>query len=735
VVRAVLQWSRGVFPIVLAGGVLVTAIAGTASADAGRTVTSRDLATLRDLSSLSVSPDGTWAAFQVVRADPDRNTYDVGWHVVAIANARNIRRFADGGSLGPFGSGLPRIEFFAYQPPPPPLWSPDSAWIYYLRWDGDRAQIWRAGARSGAAQQLTQGERNVRRFAYTRDGARILYETEPSMAQIRDALAEEGKSGFLFDDKYHAAYDIRPLQSESIAPASSQDLVSGAGRFQSTSRAILTYELGRQRERPATAAEQAEFQTLINPSVPEQARRLRGETATSPGGAMAWMDARDPERQGFEPPATIVARLSDGREAIICSAPQCQNQFLRGLWWRSEDELVFLRAEGPQRMDTGLYAWRLSDGSLRTILRTQAKLLGHISATGSAQSSCAIGSDRLVCSHETPTSPRRLVVIDLDNGAIETLYEPNPDFARFDIGPPPQRLKFRGSSGETYHGFVALPPRRRTNERLPLVVIARICDGFLRGGGGDEYPIYPLAAEGFAVLCFDSPNGEEGSASLDYTAFSRWFWQQDAGRQMFLDALEAAIKHLDNERIIDPDRVGITGLSRGAQHVGWAITSMPRIAAASASGAPGNPGPFYYYLTGHQVRANLPGLTGLGNPNDTAEQWRKSSFSPNVDRVRTPLLINAADHELMGALEPFIELRDAGRAVEMYSYPDEYHWKWQPVHRLTIYNRNIDWMNFWLQGREDSAPAKAEQYNRWRAMRVKQCELFKGPDAPWYCRR
>jgi hypothetical protein len=43
-------------------------------------------------------------------------------------------------------------------------------------------------------------------------------------------------------------------------------------------------------------------------------------------------------------------------------------------------------------------------------------------------------------------------------------------------------------------------------------------------------------------------------------------------------------------------------------------------------------------------------------------------------------------------------------------------------------------MNFWLQGREDADPAKAEQYKRWRAMRVKRCELFKGADAPWYCR-
>jgi hypothetical protein len=32
--------------------------------------------------------------------------------------------------------------------------------------------------------------------------------------------------------------------------------------------------------------------------------------------------------------------------------------------------------------------------------------------------------------------------------------------------------------------------------------------------------------------------------------------------------------------------------------------------------------------------------------------------------------------------------------------------------------RNLDWFNFWLRGREDESPAKHEQYARWRAMQT-----------------
>lgn len=29
----------------------------------------------------------------------------------------------------------------------------------------------------------------------------------------------------------------------------------------------------------------------------------------------------------------------------------------------------------------------------------------------------------------------------------------------------------------------------------------------------------------------------------------------------------------------------------------------------------------------------------------------------------------------------------------------------------------VDWLRFWLKGEEDSDPAKAEQYARWRKLR------------------
>lgn len=665
-------------------------------------VTSRDLATLRDVTSLSVSPDGLWAAFAVVQGDPDRNTYTLTWTIVPTSVREGpAATIAPGGSLGPFSEGLTSLEFQSYGPPPPPVWSSDSEWITFLRWEGDRAQIWRS-RRDGLTEQLTTGEEHVRRFSYARDGNSILYDTEPSLAQINRALFDEGRTGFLFDNRFHPAYDRLPLS------------VNSSGAVEEPR--VLAYDLIHRRQRLATSREREEFQAVLSTPRPQGSQRQIGKVATSSGGATAWFDAIDPQQQGVRPPTTIVVSRRAGQRALACSVEQCSNQRLAGLWWRNEDELIFLRHEGPQGLHTGIYSLSVTDGSVRTILHTQSKLLNHWSSTGDAHSSCAIGGDRLVCFHEDLTAPRRVVAIDLNEGSIETLYNPNPHFSRFELGRV-DRIEFASPSGETYHGVLALPPNRRANERLPLVILTYRCDGFLRGGVGDEYPAFPLTSEGFAVLCLNVPDGQEQLATLDLVAFQRWFWREGAGQRLFLDSLQAAVAFLDSEAIIDPDRVGITGLSRGAQLVGWAMSGMPRLAAASASGTPGTSGPSAYFLEPDYARQSSESVLGLGNPNDSLDQWRALSFSSQVERVRTPLLINAADREMMYALEPVVTLRDAGRAVDMYVYPDEYHWKWQPAHRLAIYDRNIDWMNFWLRGAEDRDPEKAAQYVRWRLMR------------------
>ncbi|RYD46025.1 MAG: peptidase, partial [Sphingomonadales bacterium] len=102
---------------------------------------------------------------------------------------------------------------------------------------------------------------------------------------------------------------------------------------------------------------------------------------------------------------------------------------------------------------------------------------------------------------------------------------------------------------------------------------------------------------------------------------------------------------------------------------------------------------------------------------DDREYWKPISLSVNARRITTPILFQLADREVGLALESYGALREAGKPVEMRIYPDEYHNKVQPRHRLAVYERNIDWFAFWLRNTEDPDPGKQEQYARWRMLR------------------
>jgi dipeptidyl aminopeptidase/acylaminoacyl peptidase len=337
-------------------------------------------------------------------------------------------------------------------------------------------------------------------------------------------------------------------------------------------------DLASHAERPATDIETVEFTALTAP--PRANLRFGANAAVSPSGALVWTDARDPAQQGGRPPLTIVVQSAEEREPVVCAAVECTGQSIKGLWWRNDDEVLFVRGEGVLFQDSALYTWRRGAATPRLVLRTPNLF------ASSSDWKCAIAQDRLVCFYEEPARPRRLVAINLETGVVETLYDPNPNFARFNLGPPPIRVEFHSPlAGENY-GYLVLPPGRRDGERLSLVIVTYRCKGFLRGGIGDEYPIFPFAAQGHAVLCFNVPDLDFARAATmapdAYTSWARGEGDPEINRVQ--EGLDAALAQLDRLGVIDPERVGLTGLSYGAETVMYAMFHMPQLAAAIASG-------------------------------------------------------------------------------------------------------------------------------------------------------
>lgn len=644
-----------------------------------RDVTAEDMIQLRDIgfpdaavtgpSPLAVSPDGTRIAFVLSRADLATNSYCRALVVVPI-HGGSPRVVDTGGefiSLGTFVRGLwvdtgfPRLIT--------PAWSPDGRSIAFIKRErGTSKAVMVPVDRSGPPMSMDLSA-DVEDLWWDRPG-KLHVAIRPGVEGAAAAIDKEGESGWLYDARIAPNYGPRPRVRASDAPLTVWEVDPANG------------SIG-----PARAS-----------ALPERGTT----TAVSSAGNRAWL-----ERSGTSPfaPQQLWASDANGRK-VGCGSEHCRGRFL-GIWWDGGGrEVRFLRREGWNQETYALYRWQVA---ARAPIRSFA-------TTGVIQNCVPAGSE-LACTFENSTTPPRIVLVDPERGTWRTLFDPNPEFQRLRLGTV-RRLRFRNDRGFEAWGDLVLPPSYRKGARLPMILVQYNSRGFLRGGTGDEYPIFPLAAQGFGVLSFERPRAVASAEPTlrtdeELNAANEKGW---AERRSMLSAMLAGTDAAIATGSVDPERIGITGLSDGATAVRFALINSDRFSAAAISSCCLEPKTVMTYGGIAWAEFNR----AVGYPPATVDShafWAPMSIALNASRIRTPLLMQLADDEYLLSLEAFEALRENGAPSEMYVFPGEHHVKWQPRHKLAVFERTLDWFSFWLRCTEDPDPAKAEQYRRWQKMR------------------
>ncbi|MCP3731318.1 Atxe2 family lasso peptide isopeptidase [Sphingomonas sp. MG17] len=655
-------------------------------ANAGRGVDPLDLARLRDIgptadlflndSPIGVSPDGNHIAFQVRRADPASNSF---CHELLVVDLRSpakpvtidrggelIRAYFQRGALANYPSGEPQLIR--------PSWSPDGRSVAFLKRLAATNQLWIASADGSGSRRLTNASADVEAFEWSADGTAIVFHTRPDRAAALAELETEGRSGFVYDERWSPIARNRPSHRE---PAEMR---------------VEKVTLGGQVLVP-TASERDAF----------------ARAGTAPDGAIwaavtpnavAWVAPKDSNRAFAD--GTLHVRNSTGA-TIRCDAQSCQGQ-IAGLWWHPDGkQLWFQRRTGWGSSQTALYRWTPGEGEPQHILTTRDLLLG-----------CRSAGHQLVCALEQSSRPRRIVSIDPANGAIGEIFDPNPAFRQLHLGSV-ERLEWRNNRGIEIYGDLVMPPARKPGERVPLILVQYRTRGFLRGGTGNEYPLFALAAQGFAVLSIERPGYvSELTPTSDFAERARLNYGDWADRKSVMSAFASGIDRLDRRGLIDPKRVGITGFSDGSVSAQYALLNSSLFAAAALSSCCEEP-KTHMPLLGPRGAARLRSYTYPRYTDSAADFWGPFSIAANATRFRTPLLVQASDDEYLGSLETFTSLRETGAPMELIVFPDEHHSKWQPAHRLAMYRRNIAWFSFWLKG--DAGPfARPGETARWESL-------------------
>lgn len=659
--------------------------------ETARPASSRDLAELTDMgrsdpndapSPFGVSPDGEWIAVATRRGNPDTNSYCQKLVAISLRHPGEARELDRGGefirdifvlrNLTAVGAGYAKVIT--------PRWSHDGKRVAYLKRVAGSNQVWIADAQGqSAADQATRLPDDVTDFAWSSDSSALILATRPALRRHAKAVAEEARVGFLFDERFSPQLADLPFPTGALPTEYVHwNLADGSWRAASTDEVAI-----------------------LNPARPDSVPRTARTFASGPANRHAWTEARYPER--LLSPSQLVVADGIGRRQT-CAQRRCEG--VSRLWWSPDARTLYaLQRTGWAMSQAGLLAWRRGEKSPRQVMVTDDALIG-----------CAKPAREIICAREGATQTRRLVAIDPETGRERLIFDPNPEFGQLHLGRA-QRFRFRNDFGVESYADLVLPPGHRNGERHPLVVVQYISDGFLRGGTDDEFPIQALAAKGFAVLSFSRPDfvaaALNAASDVAMRQANRENWTD---RRSVQSSLEIALRHAVATGAVDPARMGISGFSDGTSTVQWALinSSLFKVAALGACCEDLNA---YPLMAGPAFEQFGREMGYRFFEEDAAAFWKPMSLVLNADRIATPLLIQTGDSEYTIGLDVVAAWRRHNNPVELYVLNDEPHFKWQPSHRLAMYERSVEWFQFWLMGRMNCAPSKAAQYARWKIMK------------------
>ncbi|MEQ1810981.1 MAG: hypothetical protein ABL889_13700, partial [Terricaulis sp.] len=447
------------------------------------TVGAAELISLRDLSGLSLSPDGTRAVYQLQQADLERDDYRSVWCLIDLGSG-DVRELGDGGTIAmPVLPGLGRRTgmWMTLQP----RWSSDGSAIAMLARRDGRTVLQTCQLRRLRCRTLTMS-RDVEDLVWSGDGQGILFTTTPSDAERAAARSEEGDLGYRFDDRFDVFHALFPLRGfETSRDVRYIDVLAGhertanaqeIERFQTYRRSSISTTMGAGRSATLFASAPVARPALLS------GRDVRDFVRLGRGGA-AWTEPASADAAGSAPPLALFA--SRGDDGVRCGAPECEGYIVE-FAARDETKVLFIRREGWALSRHGLYLWDIDTDTVRSLL-----------VTDDVVRVCAPRRTDAICLHEGSTSARRIVSIDYASGALRTLIDANPALPEAAFAPA-QKLEWRSPRGDELFGYYLTPPDVRGPH--PLIIVQYRASGFLRGGVGDEYPIQAFVRAGFAVL-------------------------------------------------------------------------------------------------------------------------------------------------------------------------------------------------------------------------------------------
>ncbi len=415
--------------------------------------------------------------------------------------------------------------------------------------------------------------------------------------------------------------------------------------------------------------------------------------AWSPDGNILAFFAEHPlsARRGYEDPHLWLVSRSGGDQRDLMrhldrtlAALQPDYHFSAGaapLWSPDGQTLFFVSADHGA---DAVFALAVEAGDCQRVSSTAADVVA-LQQVEARQMFVGVAA--------TSEQPYDLFTLPWSGGELQPLVVTNQALLAEVSIAPTERINFTGPDGWEIEGWLVKP----LHAERPYPLILHVHGGPYSAWGHSFYfQAQALAGAGYASL-YINPRGSKGYG-LAFAQAADW------GEKDYLD-LMAGVDAVLASGDVDPERLGITGISYGGFMTNWALGHTDRFAAAVS-------------VNGVSNHMSFHGTSDLGvvwfgrqygHPWESPEFYRSRSPITHVDRIATPLLLLQSENDYRCPIEQgeqmFASLLARGQVAELIRFPNASHAiaaTASPHHRYFQWKLTLDWFDSYLVPRKNT---------------------------------
>jgi len=639
-----------------------------------------DVARIRNVSAVAVSPDGNRIAFTVsVPRDPLEEEDGTAWRTLHVLDVAT-------GASREYVGGEVRVGS--------PVWTADGTRVLYLaRREGDDAtSLYAIPVGGGESTRILAHPTGVSSFSMSPDGRRVAFLSADPEPEYRAAMRKRGFRQEVFEeDAPFTRVWIAEVESGSarVLPLEGEASVVGwsaAGDRLVVALAPTPLVDDRYMERrlrivdPATGAIVARIE---NPG-------KLGQVGFSPDGRrvafVSGASIHDPKEGRL-----MVADASDGSfEDVLPGLEGHVSAFA----WRDASTLLYVADVG---VETRIGSVRVDGSRDRTLVDAGVAVFTGISAAPGASTVALLG--------ETPRHPSELFVVS-GSGSPRRVTDSNPWLADRTLARQ-EVVEWTAADGLRLQG-VLIHPLGADGPAPTIVVVHGGPEAHERNGWLTGYSTHGQTAAARDMATFYPNYRGSTGRGVEFSMSS----QGDFAGKEFDDIVDG-VDHLISAGVTDPARVGVTGGSYGGYATGWLTTRhSDRFAAGvmfvgiantiSKDGVSDIPEEMF--LVHQRMR-----------PWDDWQYFLERSPIFWADSANTPLLILHGKEDPRvptdQSLEMYRHLKQRGSApVRLVLYPGEGHGNARAAARLDYNLRSLRWLEHYLKGPGGEPPPVDVRY-------------------------